>query len=112
MKTFAVIEGEIWVMVVNDVWRKRGLDQEDLYSMKESLARCWDVFEAAAMKWVTKGWWLYVKMEPRLRILKKQREPLLYMDGDGETETGQEQEPLTEVTKEIKVDQDTVESEL
>lgn len=31
--------------------------------------------ERFGRKWITKGWWVRVKMEPKVKILKKQREP-------------------------------------
>lgn len=40
---------------------------------RRSLAQWWELFETGARRWVTRGWWLRPRTEPKIRILRKQR---------------------------------------
>lgn len=41
------------------------------------MARAWRRFEGLARRYVTRGWWVGVRMEPKIRILKRQERPLI-----------------------------------
>lgn len=41
------------------------------------MARTWGRVERFARKYVTRGWWVGVRMEPKIRILKRQEAPLV-----------------------------------
>ena len=43
--------------------------------MYHALLHLWDMFELFMRQHVTKGWWLGVRMEPKIRILRKQTGP-------------------------------------
>lgn len=40
----------------------------------QQISRLWRAVESSCRRLVTKGWWLKIKLEPKIRILKKQRQ--------------------------------------
>lgn len=52
------------------LWSSEG--EEGTWS--QQITRLWRAVESSCRRFVTKGWWLRIKLEPKIRILKKQRQ--------------------------------------
>lgn len=67
---------ELWSL--GETWRKRKVVEKGVETLEQLMGHLWNGrFENLMRKYVTRGWWAKVKMEPRIRILKKERRPLL-----------------------------------
>ncbi len=51
------------------------LGQSSIEKLLQAIRKFWDHFQPFVRQYVTQGWWLEVKMEPRIRILRKQTGP-------------------------------------
>jgi len=61
----------------NQTWRKRRFEGTGVEAFERLMRHLWNGgFEDLMRRHVTRGWWAKVKMEPRIRILKKERGPL------------------------------------
>lgn len=71
-----VVEGYAGVAVVKpgEEMMKSSVDAvADPSWWRRSPAQWWELFETGARKWLTQGWWLRTRSEPKIRILRKQR---------------------------------------
>lgn len=69
------VEGYAGVAVVKPgegVMKSSGEAVSDLSWWRWSPARWWGLFETGARRWLTRGWWLRPRLEPKIRILRKQ----------------------------------------
>ena len=71
--------------ILNRVWRGRALDDKEGDALAQHFKKLGTVFEQSLRRSVTKGWWIRLKMEPRIRILRKQRVVLEDWVTDDET---------------------------
>ena len=71
MRSFAVSEGERWAQKGRNTWSE-GLDGEEINWIQESLAGSWDLLQSFLRSSVTRGWWVNIKMVPRIYILKRE----------------------------------------
>lgn len=62
-----------WIDVVNPLKgvNGKGLDYTDLEGVKTWMAKVLSTGETLVRRHVAKGWWIQMKMEPRIRILKR-----------------------------------------
>lgn len=58
------------------IWHNRSWDWEGWKRLVDAVGKVWGNVEDLVRRWVTMGWWVEMKMEPRLRILKKPREQM------------------------------------
>lgn len=61
-------------------FNKRSLTAESVWKTSDKnpyhfLRRLWDMFALLMRKHITRGWWVGAKMEPKIRILRKQTGP-------------------------------------
>lgn len=71
-----VVEGYAGVAVVKpgEEMMKSSVDAvADPSWWRRSPAQWWELFETGARKWLTQGWWLRTRSEPKIQILRKQR---------------------------------------
>ena len=62
---------------VGEIREGRGLDK-----VGECVGKGYELVEGVMRRFVTRGWWVRMKMEPRLRILRKERGSVVF-DEDG-----------------------------
>lgn len=96
VKMIAETEGRIFVQRGRDLWR-RGWTGRDYDWMGGSFTRTWDGCQGMFRRFVTRGWWVQVNMEPRIHILKREKKTILdsvrdekTLDGENSPEMAQE----------------------
>lgn len=63
---------------LNGLWRRTQFDGGALDELKQVGRHFWNGgFETLMRKYITRGWWLKLKMEPRIKILMNERGPIL-----------------------------------
>ena len=71
-----------------DVWERcscavgKAREGRSLGALGECVGTGYGIVEGLMRKYVTKGWWVKMKMEPRLRILRKERGKVVFDDDD------------------------------
>ena len=76
IKILADFERKRWTRKARDVW-VHGWTGEEFDGVQESLASISSLVEEAMRKYITGGWWVRVNMEPRIHILKREKESML-----------------------------------
>lgn len=64
-----------------------GREGRDLGGLEACVGKVYELVEGAMRRYVTRGWWVRMKMEPRLRILRKERGRVVF-DNDVVVEPG------------------------
>ena len=73
LQSFVLSEGERWVQTAQDIWRQ-GWDEKDILWIQHSCSWIWQMSKSIMRSYITRGWWVEIKMDPRIRILKKEKE--------------------------------------
>ena len=76
VRTLVELEGKGWVQKFRDVWH-HGWTTKDYDWVRASFSRIGDICQGIMRKYVTKGWWVQVNMEPQICILKKEEKSML-----------------------------------
>ena len=71
-RSYARSEGKKWVQKSRVVWSE-GLDGEEIGFIHESLVGSWHILQSFLRGFVTRGWWVDVKMAPRIYVLRREK---------------------------------------
>ena len=68
-----IINESALIHVMSDVLQKRRWEKKEIDIIARYLQSLTPRFEQFCRRFVTRGWWIRLRMEPRIRILKKQK---------------------------------------